>query len=54
MDEADILRKVLKTFIEERRISEELDAKAKGDDFDIDEFIVEIILIETASQVSAS
>ena len=54
MDEADILRRAIKTLIEARRISEELDAKAKGDDFDIDEFIVDIILIETASQVSAS
>lgn len=54
MDEGEILRRALKTFIKERRIEEESDTIAKGDEFDIDEFIVEIILIETAYLMDAS
>ena len=49
MDESQILRKALKTFIEVERNRLESDAKEKGVEFNIDDFIVEVVMIELAS-----
>lgn len=49
MDESQILRKALKTFIEVERNRLEDDAKEKGKEFNIDDFIVEVVLVELAS-----
>ena len=49
MDESQILRKALKTFIEVERNRLESDAKEKGVEFNIDDFIVEVVLVELAS-----
>lgn len=49
MDESKILRKALRTFIEVERNRLEADAKEKGVEFNIDDFIVEVVLIELAS-----
>ena len=49
MDESHILRKALKTFIEVERNRLESDAKEKGVEFNIDDFIVEVVLVELAS-----
>ena len=49
MDESQILRKALKTFIEVERNRLETDAKEKGKEFNIDDFIVEVVLVELAS-----
>lgn len=49
MDESQILRKALKTFIEVERNRLETDAKERGKEFNIDDFIVEVVMIELAS-----
>lgn len=49
MDESQILRKALRTFIEVERNRLEADAKERGKEFSIDDFIVEVVLIELAS-----
>ncbi len=49
MDESQILRKALRTFIEVERNRLEADAKERGKEFNIDDFIVEVVMIELAS-----
>ena len=49
MDESDILRRALKTFIEVQLNRLESEAKEKGKEFNIDDFIVEVVLVELAS-----
>ena len=49
MAESQILRKALKTFIEVERNRLEADAKERGKEFNIDDFIIEVVMIELAS-----
>ena len=49
MDESKILRTVLESVVESERIMKEQEAEAKGEPFDIDEFIVELLLVGTAN-----
>ncbi|MGN0905872.1 MAG: hypothetical protein ACI4NM_01885 [Bullifex sp.] len=49
MDESEILRRALKTFIEVERNRLEAEAKEKGKEFNIDDFIVEVVLLEIGS-----
>lgn len=49
MDESKILRTVLESVVENERLMKEQEAEANGESFDIDKFIVELLLVGTAN-----
>lgn len=52
MDEGCILRMLLESAVGNERAMKEEDAEAKGESFDIDGFIVELLLVGTAGILS--